>query len=290
MDKNPFSIYDSLGYVFPGSLTILLGQFVHYLKNEHLYLEWKNVFSFIESITKNFSWEDSLIYLLIAYLIGHIIAYCSSLTIEPYAVWRYGYPSKFMIRDNIEKDYFSVNDKEEDCIKIICIKSWKFIVGLLVFPLLFCDRFLGKKLGLQIYYVKKLDDVMIFNIENKVKLLYKKLGLKEINDLRHNDEDFFTVAYHYEYEKKNAHNRKMDNYVALYGFTRALTFISILCFHISLIMVICNWSLISHLYSIIWLVTLMLLTYIFFMSFMKFYRRYSLETLMCLLTDEDLKS
>lgn len=139
------------------------------------------------------------------------------------------------------------------------------------------------------YYVKRLDDVMIENIKKKITLLYKKLELKELDDIHNPDKDFFTVAYHYEYEKKGAHNRKMDNYVALYGFMRALAFISNLCFYLSLMIICRNWIVISQIYSILWLLTLMLLTFFFFMSFMKFYRRYSLETLMCLITDEDLK-
>lgn len=287
MDKNPFSLYDSLGYVFPGAFSILIGLFILFLHQNQLYLDIDNTQLFLTTLISDFSWDGSLIYILSSYIVGHLVAYSSSLTIEPYSVWRYGYPSKFMVRDNVEKNYFSVQANEKKCAKFFII-IWKILVGLMVFPVTFCDLLFGKCLSLQKYYVKKLDKPMVENIEKRVKQLYEKMGFQPIVNIKDNDTDFFRIVYHYEYEKKTAHCKKMDNYVALYGFMRALSFIAVLCFFVSAYITWTHWNYIEKFDSVLWCCFMMLLSFFLFMSFMKFYRRYTLEGLMCLITDQDI--
>ena len=83
----------------------------------------------------------------------------------------------------------------------------------------------------------------------------------------------------------------MDNYVALYGFMRALAFISIVVSWVSLIVAVVNYNneYLSICKSSLLYVGIAILSFFFFMGFMKFYRRFTLESLMCLVTDPDLQ-
>lgn len=96
MLKNPFSFYDFLGYLFPGLICVIF---------------LKVVFSMDEQITidtllnkgnfTSFSWKDTVQYTVLAYVVGHLVSYFSSLTIEPYLIWSYGYPSVFLLKEPV---------------------------------------------------------------------------------------------------------------------------------------------------------------------------------------------
>ena len=113
------------------------------------------------------------------------------------------------------------------------------------------------------------------------KLLSRHSGLeKPTEGSSATNTHFFLFAYHYAVEKAPNHFPKMQNYVALYGFLRTLTFISVLFF----------WCLFVHIIdgsfstkvSVISLVFSALLSFTFYMAFIKFHRRFSLEVLMAL--------
>lgn len=293
MEKNPFSVYDFLGYVFPGAITLMIIRLVYYLHIHELLLSLYSSDLFVESLLHDFSWDDSIFFVLSAYVLGHIIAYASSLTIEPYAVWRYGYPSKFMLRNNPEKNYFSLR-KKDSCKKKTCIVIYKLLVAIFIIPITICDIILGRFLHLNTYYVKGLDNRLKRGIYRKIKCLYKVQGLGEmqkVGDIKNNHLDYHRVVYHYVYEKHEAHRSKMDNYVALYGFMRALSFIVVLMFWVSVLVVIYEYD---NIYFFVdgtryWFISITLLSFFFFMGFMKFYRRFTLESLMCLVTDSELR-
>lgn len=293
MEKNPFSIYDFLGYVFPGSIMLMVIIFAHFLHTHELLLDLYSSELFIKVLLRDFSWDDSLFFILCAYVLGHVVAYASSLTVEPYSVWSYGFPSKFMLRNNPEKNYFSVKKSEKKKKKVMIV-IYKLLVAVLVLPISIHDLLFGRLLHLNTYYVKGLDNRLKKGIYRKVKSLYRLLGLsgmQSVGDIKNNHLDYHRVVYHYVYEKHEAHRTKMDNYVALYGFMRALTFIFVLVFWGSLIAIAINYKneYFSYRNSIIWVLVITFLSFFFFMGFMKFYRRFTLESLMCLVTDSDLK-
>ena len=293
MEKNPFSVYDFLGYVFPGSITLMIIIFIYFLHTHELLLSLYSCNLFVESILRDFSWDDSLFFILSAYVLGHIVAYASSLAIEPYAVWRFGYPSKFMLREQPQKKYYSIKEGTKTW-KKLCIIVFKTIVAGAILPVYLCDCILGSLCCLNTYYVKSLDDKIGNSIVQKVKMLYEKLDLDSIysdDDIKNDDIDYHRVVYHYVYEKHESHRTKMDNYVALYGFMRALTFITVLVFWISIMVIVKNYNndYLSLCQSFGWMLGITFLSFFFFMGFMKFYRRFTLESLMCLVTDPNLK-
>lgn len=99
MRKNPFSLYDFLGYVFPGLMAIFTICFFYETKEiTGVSSLFYNLLDFVRSLGgENRSWiEDTIILTIASYVTGHFIAYLSSLTVEQFAIWIYDYPSVFL--------------------------------------------------------------------------------------------------------------------------------------------------------------------------------------------------
>jgi apolipoprotein N-acyltransferase len=90
--------------------------------------------------------------------------------------------------------------------------------------------------------------------------------------------NYFLFIYHFALENAPQHVPKMQNYVALFGLMRTLTFYFILLFWVA------SWHLIysdaSLLTIAITLPALSVVSYLFYLSFIKFYRRFTLEAMM----------
>lgn len=90
------------------------------------------------------------------------------------------------------------------------------------------------------------------------------------------DGDSFRLIYHYAFENSEAHASKLQNYVALYGFTR----------NIAMIFVIVFWMLIFLKFGMdvgigfTPIFTSVVLAFVFYKGFVKFYKRYTLEAMM----------
>lgn len=277
MKKNPFSLYDFLGYVFPGAIAIYI---LYFLIS---YGEDKS--KGVESL--QLSLEDSILWIICAYVVGHLIAYLSSLFVEIYAINLFNYPSSYLLKKSKRWNYWSIDDKETSKYQKSVIIIWRIFVGLFLLPVTIGYLITGKMLGAKTFFVKRLDDSMIIAINDS------RIKLEKFLEVKLNSEgDWHRIVYHYEYEKNSAHAIKMDNYVALYGFLRALTFI-FNCLFMWLLCIVAiptinfkngvDWNL-------IWIiVSLGLVTYVFFMAFIKFYRRFTLESLMSLVTDVSYK-
>lgn len=289
MKQNPFSLYDFLGYVFPGLITIYL---FFFLKNVTSFDDIQSIldglkapFMAEDSGTLISSIEDTFLLIICAYVVGHFVAYLSSITIEQFSIWVYGYPSQFLLEDIPNKRIWSASDEPNLKRRVKLI--WRVIICIVLLPISVATLLIGKLCKVKYFFVKKLDRQLIETIKKNQMMLADYLGMNITDDM-----DFHRVIYHYEYELQERHHVKMDNYVALYGFLRALalisncTFIWILLFHAIPSINIessTNWFIICLL-LILWFVT-----YIFFMGFMKFYRRFTLESFMCLITDTSYK-
>lgn len=280
MKKNPFSIYDFLGYVFPGAFTICLFRYIYISKGT------LKVTSFIESMLSNndyFNWEDTVLFIILSYIAGHVIAYASSLTIEPFAVWKYGYPSAFLLGKTSK--YYGNSSNNESNWRRICICFFKTIVAIFLLPILLCSVLLGDLLCLKHYYIKKLDNYLCECISCKIKLLIKHLQLPSLENI--DNVDFHRIIYHYAYEHSSNHIAKMDNYVALYGFMRSICFIINFATLYFIYVAVSNNMHFSN-YCIL-ILSMTIISYFFFMAFMKFYRRFTLEAFMCLISNDKIK-
>lgn len=276
MEKNPFSLRDFLGYVIPGAVALL------FIYAFYLYRCDKFCAEYFYRITFKFS--DTLILLLSSYVVGHIVAYMSSLTIEKFSIWLYGYPSDYLLRDIEKGNYFNV--QSPNCsIKLI----WRLMVAFILLPISICTLIISKLFGVKDFYVRKLDQGLINTIMRCSFQLAEYLRYEVEVD---KEIDYQRVISHYEYEVQANHVSKFDNYVALYGFHRVLAFIFNCAFmylgYDIIHMCFVEKSQISNTLFLAF-IGIGLLSYLFFMSFMKFYRRYTLENFMCLIVDKSYR-
>lgn len=285
MDKNPFSIFDFLGYLFPGCFATLILYFCSRFDIKNFFDLCKIFMNDVSYMSKDtdISWDKIFIFIIFSYVIGHLISYLSSLTVEQYAIWMYGYPSDFLLKE-LNKKYFHLSDKKNKIRKYL----WRGIIGLCLLPISLGTLLFSKLLGGECFFVKPLDKQMKKTIINKCFLFAQYIDYC----IESGDTDLNRAIYHYEYEQQPKAAVKMDNYVALYDFLRAVALIFNSLFFYLFIKALFGIN-ISE--SFDWntffsLLMLVVITYLSFMGFMKFYRRYTLESFMCLITDMSYRS
>ncbi|MFO7939692.1 MAG: hypothetical protein R6U66_08080 [Bacteroidales bacterium] len=276
MKQNPFSLYDFMGYFIPGATVLYLLEIVSIVQ-ENTIVDLEKVVTSFPSV----GIEAILIFLIFSYILGHILSYVSSITVEKYAVWKYGYPSKYLL--NITQKSFWHSDSK------FYFVFWRFFLILLLFPTVVFDYFLGQWFGLKKFYSSKLDPTLVKLIRQKVKILLKSIGMTSNNgfdDVCEINVDFNRIILHYTYENSKNHQQRLENYVAIFGFLRTFNLISNLLFWYLIGYTIFSDSYGNSLFTIILIVSIV--SYLFFMAFMKFYRRYTLEGLMIIAVDKEL--
>ena len=276
MKQHPFSLYDFIGYFIPGAILLYMIFIISALKS----LEPFSICGLIE-VLPTIKVEGVLLGLILSYALGHLLSFVSSITVEKYAVWRYGFPSRYLLKMRVPR--------YRDHFKTIKGCFWGVVTYLLLLPTTFLDFVLGNWFGFKDFYVRPLDRELSRVILFKVNQLVRSLGITEDNGFKRGggrDSDFFRIVQHYTYDHSKCHQTKFANYVALYGFLRTMTLIINVLF----------WYFVVHLIIIqdfkleyIWaLLISSVVSYTFFMSYMKFYRRYTLEGFMVLVIDKEL--
>lgn len=270
--QNPFSFYDFLGYLIPGLVTFLI------FKNIDCFTNFNSLFySSILISNDNFKIESVTLLIIFSYILGHIVSFLSSITVERYAIWKYNFPSKYLLKIDY-KGYWKSYKNYTDII-------WRIFLIVILFPIVIFDYIFGSLLNFKNFYQQSLDQPLIDLIIYKSNKLLMKLGFSEIKDYQDdgclNSSDFHRVLAHYAYEYSKNHQFKLSNYVALYGFLRTLSYISCTLTVFLVIKTLYNDNTIDCFkenYKFI--IFMSFLSYVFFMAFMKFYRRYSLECMM----------
>ena len=296
MEKNPFSIHDFLGYVLPGGVALLIAYMVfknpqnNYMTSQDFIDAVKNTISGLK-IKDVSTLQLSVAVIIISYIVGHLVAYLSSITVERMAIWHYNYPSVFLLSDKPKPRFKSdIKDQWENKKRFAAGGNFvlRLAVSIFLLPSTICIL-LVRWLRMDSYFIKPLDKYLQSSIDLKFKMLVKKLGISEIEISR--DYDTHRIVYHYMYENFPGHRAKMDNYVALYGVLRSLTLISNLfilyiwkrqlCYLWSNFTCDSLWS-----YPLMKIGFMVLIQFLFFMAFMKFYRRFTLESFMCMVSME----
>lgn len=295
MMKNPFSVFDFFGYVFPGAFALMA--VFYFVKMWPL--DFVDPMSLEKVITTVKGWlqvsepiVSCSVFLILSYIVGHLIAYISSITVERFVIWWYGFPSEFLMKDEGGVWYFFHDGVALRCNKnahykreIFRTYTLRVVVSLLLFPIFF-PTIVVKMLGCDSFLVKGLDAYLRDIVLSKRKRLCEHLQLP--SPAHYDKVDYHRVIYHYVYENSGSHRQKMDNYVALYDFLRSMTLIFVCIFMFvggsaffadTKVGVYYGWSVFG----------LLIVTYLFYMSFFKFYRRFTLEALMCLVSTTELK-
>jgi len=268
--QNPFSFYDFLGYLIPGAIFLYGGLLIagHLIVGE----------TAIGFVTTKLSFDKAEIYIpfvLLAYVVGHFLSFISSITVERYSIWAHGYPSKYLL--GIPSKNYLAADKNKK-LRIVM----RVFVFIILAPISTLDWLFGNKAGMRDLYAKSLDNLLIEVLRRRIECLIDNHA--QVEDRAAHGKagqlDFFRYAYHYAVENAGNHVPKMQNYVALYGFLRTLTLISLLLFWIVVWHVITSG--VSCLFGVLTVSIAAITTYLLFMGFVKFYRRFSLEALMAM--------
>ena len=261
--QNPFSVYDFLGYLIPGSLVVYSYLIIYYLYKNSAF----DIFEFIEKFS-DIKLEGIFFFIIISYTIGHLFSFLSSITVEKYANAKYNYPSKFLL--GIKYDGFwnsSINKKN---------MLQRVMIIFFILPSVFFDWLFGSCLGLNIFYTKPLDSFLQEIVKDKTNHLFSKI-LSNNEKLRDKykkekviEHDFHRLISHYAYEYSKNHQAKMSNYVALYGFLRTICLIFNLLALYFIYRVLFLFE--FNLFNIYVILSLSFIAYLSFMAFMKFYR------------------
>lgn len=330
-EKNPFSLFDFLGYFFPGAfaLLILWSSYIVCMKDEVLPISY-----ITESIAycSNGKTLDivkvAVPFILCAYILGHLISYLSAISVEFFTNKSFGYPSMYLLSNVVKKVHdnywysdFNYEPKNEWRIKIRsfdytirrrvgCLDFisnlfhnfdfrlfYRIVLWLMLFPIsivVMGFKFISSPI---VNFVTRPQDRYVINcIEEKLFVLADDLEVKRppINLQC----DFHRIVMHYVYVNCKECQAKVDNYVALYGFLRAITLV--LCLFTdfvvaqSLIILLkiivqngidnfmanyeVSWS------SVVFLFVLWLSSVIAYFGYVKFLRRFTLENYMTLLS------
>lgn len=262
MKQNPFGLYDFLGYLIPGALFLYILHFlfgidiIYNLLN--LSKEKSEVLTFIPAV-------------LLAYIIGHTFSLLSSFFIEKYAAFLYGYPSKYLFTEN--HVFWSAEDPcYENIGKLLLVFFLLPISAMLcllsIFRITFFDQAKTLDENLSNVVFKKCMKILRYNLgiaTDDISKYQKSHGISG---------DYFRIIYHFIFENSEKHSAKLQNYVALYGFCRTISFIFLMSFWFSIYIFMFE----NGKYELP--IILSILCFLFFTGFVKFYRRYTLEALM----------
>lgn len=295
MKQTQFTLSDFLGYVIPGaSALVVMLLFYHYPSEDYSsvnsFLQVVKQYSYLmieKSKTMGFILPSAFI--ILSYIVGHLLAFLSSITVERFTIWLYGYPSCFLFSKVGWSHIFF--DVKKMCDRRSLHWRWKvfvyalirIIVIILLLPLSSVVFFL-KLVSVDGFIVRSLDPFLKDVVEKKLSSL--RALLKMPNDNEYRDADLHRVVHEYCYSKYECVRQKMDNYVAIYDLMRSLTLVMV---YASWMLIIKNFKLLFTAFSP-WAVIIgsLILTLLFFMAFMKFYRRFTLESYICIASDKDL--
>ncbi|MCU6234835.1 hypothetical protein [Morganella morganii] len=271
MKQNPFSFYDFLGYLIPGSTFLYILNFIFDI----------NILSFLDEYTDSSIKYEILIsipMIIFSYIIGHALSLLSSFFIEKFSTYFYSYPSRFLFIKNHHFWLLSEKEKNHKATSVIN----RLLVSIFLLPISIILTIL-KYIGISLFnQAKTLPENLGDIVFNKcIEILTKNLRIpkklitcqKDIDGL---GDDYFRIIYHFIFENSEKHSSKLQNYVALYGFCRNVSFIFVVSFWLSL-----YFFTVEKGYHYIYLtVVFSILSFLFFTGFVKFYRRYTLEALM----------
>ena len=297
--KNPFSIYDFLGYLFPGFIFVCM---VLYATDLDYWLE------VYKEMVKCDKLDDHIILLLlvflivVSYIIGHIISYLSFVFIESFTNKVFKYPSYYLMNQktytfrNLWKRFWDTKGAKSSNDKWRKIKNaFRIVLKLCIFvvllPITFSVYTFGYLFDINNFITRPLDTVIIDIIKEKIKELEKTLNVKiGFPPVDEKECDFHRIIMHYVYVNVPNCQQKVNNYIALYGFLRCMTFLMCILFDYLLFqsMKTIDFSAQFDKLLVTSLIVSFCVAYVLYLGFVKFYRRNTLEDFMTLVVDVNL--
>lgn len=272
LSANPFSLYDFLSYFLTGFLCLYLlkagldNKIFVIFNLEDCFL------SFYKSKPTEF---DYTFIIIVSYLTGHLLSFISSITIERYNIYIYGYPSKYLLElkpnEPSLKNYFSD------------VGTWRhrfmrIVIFLTLLPIVLLDVISNRVFKLRTFFTRPYSKDLISLIKKKIEKIYTD-ELFEKKDHKGEEyllTDFFSPIYHFIMQHSEKHYIRSQNFVALYGLMRnlALLFVSLGWLIIISAIINLEWKHLPIAFSSI------LISFIFFLAYLKFFRKFTEEVLL----------
>ena len=217
VENLPFTTYDLVGYLVPGTLPIL-----YYLP----LIEYDE--SSVLQILNYGTWPIQLLLLtalvIFSYIVGHIISYLSSEISEKFVLHSLGYPTNFLlvpkdakaIAKKNTKKIFEKNPNKKPPVFTRCIFIFHAI---LFFPILILYRVLG--FG---FYSKSMSSGAAEACRSRFRHLWPHVSV----DFDKGKGNWFELVSYYTLNRYPYVAPKAYNYVVLYGLLRCLFFMSTL--------------------------------------------------------------
>jgi len=277
-NQNPFSVYDFLGYLIPGMLFCIGIYFIYQIP----------ISAEVYDFNKFDNYQSSILLIIICYLLGHILSFLSTLTIEKYSVWTLGYPSTYLFKKNHLGFWRSIIDKYDSnhrigsIIRIVMRVIMKILISLIILPVTLMDVLCRHLFRLYDQYARPFDNDLLCIVKTKIEKMLEKKYSNCNQECKNNDkQDLFRLVYHYSIENAPNHVSKMQNYVALYGFIRTTTFIFVIFFwNLGINLIIQK----MYIDIVLWIPLTIIVTFILYLDFNKFYRKFSMETYLAAIT------
>lgn len=283
INDKPFSVYDFLGYLIPGIFGIY--SFV-FLYNYTKYGSFT-----IKLFQTSKIDEEKIISIIIFYIVGHLLSFFSSMSVEKYSVWTLGYPSSYLFNKAGKRGYFDgcwqndINHKLGSRARAIGRFLIRFIVLIILLPVFLGDLIVRKIFRLHDMYARPFEEKLLKIVEQNERIIVDTFSEESSEDT---SGDIFRLIYHYALEYSSNHINKMQNYVALYGFTRTLTFIGCILFWEWIILNYHSFVLFQQaeqykvfigfdLKNFAILFSIFFITFFLYWDFNKFYRKFSIE-------------
>lgn len=296
VSKNPFSLYDFLGYFVPGAF-MLFALMVASNDNKELVRVIGDID--MDSVSKICDLKmDSisvLLFAIVSYIIGHFLSYTSSITIELLSNRLFQYPSKYLLKIKGE-ECNECKEKRHGVFQRLFLGKGFWGGLLLVISFVVCMPVSLPMLVfahcecINNYLTRPLDKEWINAIKNKLQLYACMIGECTSFDCPQCDSHLMIMHY-VNINVPNA-TRKVDNYVALYGFLRSMSMA------LSILFIMVSFSSLNAVKTgaaidrniICTLCVLALAPIVAYLAYLKFYRRHTLENLMAFLVAPGLEA
>jgi hypothetical protein len=98
------------------------------------------------------AFEGIFFFLIISYILGHLIRFASSVTVEKYANWTCSYPSKYLLEISFKQFRKSIRNCKDFVFRIIIIVIFS--------PCIVLELIFGPFLCFKRFYTKELDHLL----------------------------------------------------------------------------------------------------------------------------------
>lgn len=276
VERLPFTVYDVLGYLFPG-LLLLVGVS---LIVEHVFLI--KIFDVIDKLNTPKLVFASVFAFISAYSFGHAIGLMSSVTLEKLVTTFVAYPSEFLLSEYTYKDAKkSYNKKVISRIVLQHANSnWRSfavaIVRILFIPLVIV-LYIVTLFGFIFHMVKRLDDKPVELLDKRFSAIFSDDRTRLVG------REWFSLVEYIVWNHSPGGAPRMYNYLTIYGFCRNSSFVfyvlSVILLSAVMRQFLTDGSPGIH-SMVIWVAVFCLsMSAVLLFGFMKFYRRYSYEAI-----------